>query len=101
MLVYPIHILRILHSRELTAAAAAAAAAAVLWSADTVTKNIAGLTAGVVRVTLIVLCITITANIFGHDTTSMVTGLGVSGIAVGFALQQTISDFFACVVILM
>ena len=53
------------------------------------------------RAALVAVCVASSATLFGYDTTTVVTGLGVGGITVGFALQQTISDFFACSMILV
>ena len=37
---------------------------------------------------------------FGYDLTSIITGLGIGGIAVGLALQNVLGDFFSGIIIL-
>lgn len=40
-------------------------------------------------------------NVFGQDITALITGLGVSGIAVALALQNVLGDLFASIAILL
>lgn len=55
----------------------------------------------VVKIVVAVVFITFILETVGFDTTAIITGLGVGGIAVALALQDTLGNFFAGVHILM
>ncbi|MBI5223662.1 mechanosensitive ion channel family protein [Candidatus Micrarchaeota archaeon] len=55
----------------------------------------------VIRIGIIVLFIVFILQRLGFDTTAIITGLGVGGLAVALALQDTLSNFFGGVHILV
>ncbi len=55
----------------------------------------------VVRIAIIVVFAVFVLQRIGFDTTAIITGLGIGGLAVALALQDTLSNFFAGVHILI
>lgn len=55
----------------------------------------------IVRVVIVVLFIVFILQRLGFDTTAIITGLGIGGLAVALALQDTLANFFAGVHILV
>jgi len=49
----------------------------------------------------IVGCCTLLSQCFGVDCSGLFTGLGASGVVIGFALQNTLRDAFACATIFL
>lgn len=63
-------------------------------------KTISGLICNVIKYLLILLDILIILGIFGVDTKALVASLGVVGVVVGLAIQDTLKDFFSGIFIL-
>lgn len=54
----------------------------------------------IVRITLIIITVLVALSYLGIDITPALAGLGIAGIAVGLALQDTLTNFFAGLYIL-
>ena len=63
------------------------------------TPIIAQLSKKIVKVTFWILCIIGVLQTFGINLTPIIAGLGVTGVVLGFALQESISSFFSGVMI--
>lgn len=63
-------------------------------------KTISGLVCNVVKYLLIVIDILIILSLYGVDTKGLIASLGVVGVVVGLAIQDTLKDFFSGVFIL-
>jgi len=55
----------------------------------------------IARITIVLLFIVFMLQRLGFDTTAIITGLGIGGLAVALALQDTLANFFAGVHILV
>ncbi len=55
----------------------------------------------VIRIAIVAIFVVFVLNRLGFDTTAILTGLGVGGLAVALALQDTLGNFFAGVHILV
>ncbi len=55
----------------------------------------------VVRITLVFVAGTVTLNIFGVNVGALVAVLGIGGLAISLAAQDTLSDFISGIIILM
>ena len=56
---------------------------------------------GVIKITVVLVFIVFVLQRLGFDTTAIITGLGIGGLAVALALQDTLANFFAGVHILV
>lgn len=54
-----------------------------------------------IKIALWVIAITLIMNIFNYDVTAIVTGLGIGGLAIALAAQDTLGNFFSSVSIIM
>ncbi|HLU08704.1 MAG TPA: mechanosensitive ion channel domain-containing protein [Oceanobacillus sp.] len=64
-------------------------------------EDVRDLLARLIRVTILVVGIITALGTIGIDVTAMVAGLGLTGFALGFALQDIISNMLAGILILM
>ncbi len=48
----------------------------------------------ITKIAILVLALIIVVSNFGYDVTALVAGLGIGGLAIAFAAQETISDIF-------
>eukprot|EP00941_MAST-03F_sp_MAST-3F-sp1_P003569 g3569.t1 len=64
-------------------------------------KSAASFASLVIRVCVILFGITLGLGVLGYDISNMVTGIGIGGLTVGLALQQTMSNLFACIQLLL
>ncbi|MDR0495008.1 MAG: mechanosensitive ion channel family protein [Treponema sp.] len=55
---------------------------------------------GIIRYGILVICIIMILNIFGVNTTSLITVLGAAGVAVGLALKDTLGNIAAGIILL-
>ncbi|MCS7122639.1 MAG: mechanosensitive ion channel family protein [Candidatus Micrarchaeota archaeon] len=62
---------------------------------DRVDENIIDLGVTIIRIVIIVLSIVTVLTNLGIDTTALITGLGIGGLAVAFAFQRIMEDVFA------
>lgn len=60
-----------------------------------------GLAHGIIKITIIILGILITLSVLGISIAPLITALGVGGLAVALALQDTLSNLFAGIHILV
>lgn len=63
-------------------------------------KTISGLVCNVVKYLLIVIDILIILSLYGVDTKGLIASLGLVGVVVGLAIQDTLKDFFSGIFIL-
>lgn len=63
-------------------------------------KTVAGLICNVIKYLFIVIDILIILSIYNVDTKGIITSLGVVGVVVGLAIQDTLKDFFSGIFIL-
>ena len=68
---------------------------------STVDETLAGFLGGVVRYVLLVLVIVTVLAQFGVQTTSIIAALGAAGLAIGLALQGTLSNIAAGIMLLV
>ncbi|MEM0356245.1 MAG: mechanosensitive ion channel family protein [Candidatus Anstonellales archaeon] len=62
---------------------------------DRVEDNVIDLVVNVIRIVIIVFAIVTVLTNLGIDTTALITGLGIGGLAVAFAFQRIMEDIFA------
>lgn len=62
---------------------------------DRVDENIIDLGVTIIRIVIIVISIITVLTNLGIDTTALITGLGIGGLAVAFAFQRIMEDVFA------
>ncbi len=62
---------------------------------DRIDDNVIDLALGIVRIAIIIIVIITALTNLGIDTTALITGLGIGGLAVAFALQRIMEDVFA------
>jgi MscS family membrane protein len=68
------------------------------WSeGQTQTRTLVPLLGNFLRVTLAILALLVALSQFGYQVTSLLTGLGIGGIAIALALQKTLENFFGSV----
>jgi len=76
-----------------------------LWAADSETKlddMVVPLVRKSLRITIVIIVsLFIVQNVSGQDITTLLAGLGVGGLAVALAAQDTIKNFFGSVMILL
>lgn len=63
-------------------------------------KTVAGLICNVIKYLFIVIDVLIVLSIYGVDTKGIIASLGVVGVVVGLAVQDTLKDFFSGIFIL-
>jgi MscS family membrane protein len=54
-----------------------------------------------IKIALWIIAITLIMNIFNYDITAIITGLGIGGLAIALAAQDTLGNFFSSVSIIM
>lgn len=62
---------------------------------DRVDESVIDLALTMIRVVIIIIAIVTVLTNLGIDTTTLITGLGIGGIAIAFALQKIMEDIFA------
>lgn len=63
-------------------------------------KTIAGIVTNILKYLIIVIDILIILSLFGVDTKGIIASLGIVGVVVGLAVQDTLKDFFSGIFIL-
>lgn len=64
-------------------------------------KTLASLIRNVVKYLMIVICAVMVLDVFGIDTKSIITSLGVVGVVTGLAMQDFLKDFVAGITIVL
>jgi small-conductance mechanosensitive channel len=64
-------------------------------SADASTLTLVHALSGVARLALLIILLLLALDNFGVNTTALVAGLGISGLALALAVQSTLADLFA------
>lgn len=72
----------------------------VLSSADNRKKTLISLITNVIKYFFFIVAILMILNIYGVDTTALITSLGVVGLVAGLALQDILKDFLAGIAII-
>ncbi len=70
-------------------------------SADASTVTLVHALSGVARLVLVVILLLLALDNFGVNTTALVAGLGISGLALALAIQSTLADLFATLSIVL
>jgi small-conductance mechanosensitive channel len=70
-------------------------------SADAGTLTLVHALSGVARLALVVILLLLALDNFGVNTTALVAGLGISGLALALAIQSTLADLFATLSIVL
>lgn len=73
----------------------------VLSSADNRKKTLISLITNVIKYFLFIVATLMILNIYGVDTTALITSLGVVGLVAGLALQDILKDFLAGIAIII
>lgn len=70
-------------------------------SADASTVTLVHALSGAARLALVVILLLLALDNFGVNTTALVAGLGISGLALALAIQSTLADLFATLSIVL
>ncbi|HEX6252357.1 MAG TPA: mechanosensitive ion channel domain-containing protein [Gemmatimonadaceae bacterium] len=70
-------------------------------SADASTLTLVHALSGVARLALVIILLLLALDNFGVNTTALVAGLGISGLALALAIQSTLADLFATLSIVL